>query len=91
MLDELKAILGIIGTDQDADLNKIIARGQKHITDLAGVTLDFEAEGLAKSLCLNYCRYDFNNASEYFEENFKSEILRLQLQSAVIDYAANQS
>lgn len=90
MLDELKTNLGIIGTDQDTDLGKTILRGKAHITGLAGVTLDFEAEGLAKSLCLNYCRYDFNNASEYFEENFKSEILRLQLQSAVSD-SANKS
>lgn len=91
LFDELKFNLGILDTGQDADLEKIITRGQERIKGLAGVTLDFEAEGLAKSLCLNFCRYSFNNAEEYFEENFKSEILRLQLQSAVIDYAANQT
>ena len=88
MLDELKDTLGIVGTDQDAALNKIILRGKAKIEGLAGVVLDFEVEGLSKFLILNYCRYDYNNAPEYFEENFKGEILRMQLQSAVIDYAA---
>jgi hypothetical protein len=87
MLDELKDVLGIIGNDQDAHLNKIILRGKAKIEGLAGVAPSFEVEGLPKSLCLNYCRYDYNNAPEYFEENFKSEILRMQLQLAVIDYA----
>ena len=90
MLEELKFNLGIIDVTQDADLEKIILRGKAHLQGLSGVTLDFETEGLAKSLCLDYCRYLFNNATEYFEENFKSEILRLQLQSAVSDYATNQ-
>lgn len=84
MLDELKEVLGIIGVDQDAALNKIILRGTAKIEGLAGVALDFTVEGLPKYLLLNYCRYDYNNAPEYFEENFKSEILRMQLQSAVI-------
>ncbi|MCC5465546.1 hypothetical protein [Pelosinus baikalensis] len=84
MLDELKDILDIIGNDRDASLEKIILRGKDKIEGLAGVVLDFSAEGLPKFLLLNYCRYDYNNAPEYFEENFKSEILRMQLQAAVI-------
>ena len=84
MLDELKDVLGITGTDQDAAINKIILRGTAKIEGLAGVPLDFTVEGAPKFLLLNYCRYDYNNAPEYFEENFKSEILRMQLQVAVI-------
>ena len=37
----------------------------------------------AASLLLDYCRYVHNNASEYFEENFARELLRLQLTTAV--------
>jgi len=37
----------------------------------------------AASLLLDYCRYTHNNASEYFEENFARELLRLQLQVGV--------
>lgn len=37
----------------------------------------------AASLLLDYCRYSYNNASEYFEENYQQELLRLQLMTAV--------
>lgn len=84
MLDELKDVLGIIGYSQDDHLETIISRGKAKLEGLAGVVLDFDVEGLPKYLLLNYCRYDYNNAPEYFEENFKSEIFRMQLQSAVI-------
>jgi hypothetical protein len=38
---------------------------------------------LAVSLLLDYCRYAYNNALEYFEENFRAQILRLQLLEGV--------
>lgn len=90
LIDELKFNLGIIGTDQDTNLQSIIARGEARLDGLTGVTLDFESEGLPKDLLLEFCRYAYNNAVEYFEENFSKEILRLQLESAVKDYAQNQ-
>jgi hypothetical protein len=43
----------------------------------------------AASLLLDYCRYSYNNASEYFEENFAREILRLQLQVAAEEVSAD--
>lgn len=87
LIDELKDNLGITGATQDVALTAVINRGTAYLNDLAGVTLDFTAEGLSKSLLLDFCRYAYNNATEYFEENFAKEILRMQLQSAVTDYA----
>ena len=87
LIDELKDNLGITGAAQDAALNSAITRGTAYLNDLAGVTLDFTADGLPKSLLLDFCRYAYNNATEYFEENFAKEILRMQLQSAVIEDA----
>ena len=87
LIDELKDNLGITGAAQDAALNAAINRGTAYLNDLAGVTLDFTADGLPKSLLLDFCRYAYNNATEYFEENFAKEILRMQLQSAVIEDA----
>jgi hypothetical protein len=84
LIDELKFNLGIVGTSQDADLNTIIDKGKARLTELAGATLDFDVEGLPKSLLSDFCRYAYNNATEYFETNFSGEILRMQLQSAVI-------
>lgn len=87
LIDELKDNLGITGATQDVALTAVINRGTAYLNDLAGVTLDFTVEGLPKSLLLDFCRYAYNNATEYFEENFAKEILRMQLQSAVIENA----
>jgi hypothetical protein len=83
LLDELKDNLGITGAAQDAALNRIIARGIVRIDELAGAAQDYDADGLHRDLLLDFCRYAFNNATEYFEENFAKEILRMSLQSAV--------
>lgn len=85
MLEELKDYLR--SDDEDNTLNNLLKNGQDYINKLAGITLDFESNILAKTLLLDYCRYRYNNASEYFLENFKDDILRLQLESAVIDSA----
>lgn len=91
MLEELKSYLKITWSDEDSYLEGIIARGKEYLKDLTGTELDFETDGQPKSLLLNYCRYAYNNAIEYFEENFQREILRLQLKEAVKDYANSQT
>jgi hypothetical protein len=83
MLQELKDYLKITWNSEDANLAVIINRGEEHLQGLTGTDLDFEKEGLHKSLLLDYCRYYYNNAIEYFEENFQKEILRLQLKEAI--------
>lgn len=80
MVKELKRILNINWEDEETDLKlqEIIERGKSKINTLLGVDVNYELNQEAKSLLLNFARYDFNNASEYFEENFQKEILRLQ-------------
>ena len=79
MLQKVKDYLKITWNDEDVPIQDIITRGQAKLTELAGAVLDFEAEGQARSLLFDYVRYAYNNAAEYFEENFQREILRLQL------------
>lgn len=86
LLDEIKEYLRITGEDEDNIINAAILRGKAKLEGLTGTPLDYEVEGLAKSLLFDFCRYSYNNAAEFFEENFRSEILRLQLQSAVSAY-----
>ena len=83
MLDKVKDYLKITWTDEDTAINDLIDRGKEKLEELAGAAPDFESEGLARSLLFDYCRYAYNNASEYFEENFQKEILRLQLMTGV--------
>lgn len=87
LLQEVKDYLKITWDAEDSHLQGIINRGKEYLQDLTGTELDFEGEGQPKSLLLDYCRYAYNNAVEYFEENFQRQILRLQLKEAVKDYA----
>lgn len=83
LLQAVKDYLRITWDDEDAHIEGIIARGKAYLNSLTGTALDFDADGQPRSLLLDYCRYVYNNASEYFEENYSREILRLQLQVAV--------
>jgi hypothetical protein len=83
MLQAVKNYLKIAWNDEDSHIQGIIDRGQAYLNDLTGAELDFEADGPPKTLLLDYCRYVYNNASEYFEENFSKELLRLQLQEGI--------
>lgn len=83
MLDDIKDYLKITWDDEDDYLTSLISRGQTKLNELAGAELDFETEGLARSLLFDYVRYAYNNATEYFEENYQHEILRLQLMIGV--------
>lgn len=83
LLESVKEYLKIDWDDEDKRLLAIIARGKANLEGLTGTTLDFETEGQPKALLLDYCRYNYNNASEYFEENYGKEILRLIFQEAI--------
>ncbi|AUN19049.1 hypothetical protein RSJ22_17655 [Clostridium botulinum] len=84
MLEELKKYLR--EEDNEDILSDILKDGEKYLNRLAGIELDYSNNILAKTLLLDYCRYKYNNASEYFLENFREDILSLQLESAVKDY-----
>lgn len=91
MLDAVKDYLKITWDDEDAALLSIIERGKAYLNDLTGAELDFDVAGPPRSLLLDYCRYVYNNASEYFEENFASELLRLQLQAGVSELGVEET
>ena len=83
MLEAVKNYLKITWDDEDANLQEIIDQGEAYLNELTGAELDYTQKGLARSLLFDYCRYVYNNASEYFEKNFAQEILRLQLMVGV--------
>lgn len=84
ILDELKAILKITWEEEDNTLLlPMIQRGQAKIRAIVSKKVNLDEDLVARNLLLNYCRYSYNNASEYFEENFSSEIVSLQLEYAI--------
>lgn len=91
LLDDLKSKLKITWTDEDVELADSIASGKAYINGLTGTTLDFDTPGEPKTLLLEYGRYDYNKAIEYFEENFASRIMRLQYTEEIKEYQAAQT
>ena len=82
MLEELKSYLKITWIEEDLLLYNLIDEGKAYLNDITGVELDFETDITNKSLLKDYVRYSYNNQIEYFEENFASKLLRLQLNVA---------
>lgn len=84
MLQELKDYLKVTWDEEDSKIDRILQSGKDYLQeDIAGCEIDFNNNQSNKDLLFDYCRYSYNNASEYFEENFKNKLLRLQLKSAV--------
>ncbi len=89
LLYKVKEKLRIIGDDQDHMLLDLIGRSEAAINEIMGVELNYEEPGEAQELLLERVRYDYNNALEYFEENFAAKILRVQLQVAAKELSAD--
>ena len=85
MLEEVKRSLRILDDDNDDFISDIILRAKLNLANLAGVKLDYE-NSLARNLLIDYCRYAFNDATEYFEENYQKELNRLIFQEGAKTY-----
>ena len=85
MIEKLKQYLNISWEDDELDkkLINLLEQSKNALTSLMGVSINFEEDEELEELLFNRVRYSYNNSLEYFEENFKSEILRLQLQKGV--------
>lgn len=84
MLVALKNELNITWEEEDEKLFNIIEKGMGYLQeDIAGTTLEFTPTNSNGRLLLEYCRYDYNNNAEWFEENYKSDLVRLQYRSVI--------
>lgn len=88
MLQDVKDYLKITWDNENAYLEKVIGIGKEYLQGLTGAELKFEKPKLDYILLLDYCRYYYNNAIEYFEENFRSQIVRLQYTEAIKAFKA---
>lgn len=78
LLKDVKEYLHITWDDEDEALEKIISRAIAFFKNIVGDKVDFVEDEDARQLLLDRCRYVRNYASEEFEDNFSSEITRLQ-------------
>lgn len=91
LLDELKGRMQITWSESDPVLARMIERGQRFFNELTGATLTFEVGSAERELLMERCRYDWNNALDDFENNFRQELSRLIMQTAIDDYEAGEA
>jgi hypothetical protein len=89
LLEAVRNYLDITWEDPGGDdkLAGIIARGIKYIDGAAGTTLDYTIEDKPRELLFDYCRYVRSNALNEFQNNYLPELLTLQINQEVKDYA----
>lgn len=78
ILEDVKAHLRVTWKYQDDEIMDMIDEGQTFIDSICGVS-DYEHVGPAFSLLKSYCRYAWSGSVELFEENYKRQLLRLQI------------
>ena len=91
LLDELKTKLLITFEDEELDkkIEDSLKSAEAHRDALVGTDVDYIDDRFARSLLLDCARYYYNNVSEFFEDNFHKEILRLELLQASGGYDEN--
>ena len=92
LLDAVKNYLDITWEDPAGDekLAGIISRGIKYLNSVAGAELDYTEEDKPRELLFDYCRYVRSNALDEFQVNYLHELLSLQIQQEVRDYAESE-
>lgn len=83
LVNELKNRLRITWDDEDDDLKELINESKSYLSKLTNATFDIYKDKWVKSLLLERCRYDYNNALDEFEHNFDKELKRLILLSSL--------
>lgn len=79
LLAEFKALMRYSHASEDTALLKTLARSAAAVQRLTGAP-DALALDSTRELVLQRARYDVNEALEYFEDNFLSEIMGAQLE-----------
>jgi len=83
IVDYLKENLGIDWKDDDKLLTRKIKTSMAYFDRKTGVKLTYEDNSPELELTLERARYDWNNALDDFENNYKSEILSLIMDAAL--------
>lgn len=89
LLADVRNYLNITWEDEseDAKLRGLIASGIVYLDLKLGEPGDYNADGLPRTLLMDYVRYARDGALEVFENNFQSLILGMQNERAVKRYA----
>lgn len=95
LINQVKRKLNITWEDDDtnARVEDIINSAIPDLIHRLGITdpdFDFSAAGLENTLFLAYCLYEWNNATNEFEDNYHKEIATVQAKHAVKQYLESE-
>lgn len=93
LLADVKNYLNITWDDEatDAKINGLIASAAAYLDGKLGGQPDYEADGMARTLMMEYVRYARDSALDVFESNYLALILTAQQEGMVIQNAVEST
>lgn len=90
LLADVKNYLNITWEDQVTDdkIRGLIASASAYLDGKGGGALDYEADGLPRTLLMEYVRYARDSALDVFENNYQALILGMQTERLVSSYGS---
>ena len=86
LIDEVLADLGYAAEAVSAQtlqrVAAILERARSYITNIAGTSVDFETDLLARQMVIAYCRYANSHCENLFPLNYRGDLLELNLKYA---------
>lgn len=79
VVEEFKLRMKLDGDDEDANLTRILLSSVEDLLVKCGPLYDIEASATFKELVFERSRYVYNDALEYFDTNFLSQITNLAM------------
>ena len=88
LLADVKNYLNITWDDDatDSKIRGLIGAAMAYLDGKGGPYLDYEDDGLPRTLMMEYVRYARDEALDVFENNYMSMILAMQNERAVAAY-----
>lgn len=89
LLDDVKNYLNITWNDAatDANVRGYIASGMVYLNLKYGAEADYTADGMPRTLLMEYVRYARDSALDVFETNYQALLLGMQNERLVNEYA----
>ena len=93
LLADVKNYLNITWGDRATDdkIARLIASAAAYLDGKLGGQPDYEADGMARTLLMEYVRYARDSALDVFESNYQALILTAQQESMVNDYVVESA
>lgn len=88
LLADVKNYLNITWDDLATDerIRGLIASATAELDDYAGKELDYLSDGLPRTLMMDYVRYARDEALDVFENNYRTQLVRLRNRRRVTGY-----